>query len=178
MAISRKQEERLLTEEEWHLVQQSHHPAVQHLHDADLVKLLKQVRERRDRAQTEANRQSREIRGKAAAKGAEPVRKDVGTRGKLGVLAMSMRRLNGEHARRQKMHGKVQLIENMRAAFALKQNAKVEREETYNSRHAHAGMRSIESKRYKSLARPMERGRLRAAAAVSQAKRDSRGASD
>ena len=168
MAISRKQEERLLTEEEWHLVQQ--------LNDADLTKLLKQVRDRRNRAQTEAHRQTRELRGKAAAKGAEPVRKDVGTRGKLEILAMSMRRLNGEHARRQKMHGKVQLIENMRAALALKQSAKVERDEAYNSRHAHAGMRAIESKRYKSLVRPAERGRLRSAAAVAQAKRDSRSA--
>jgi hypothetical protein len=176
MAISRKQEERLLTEEEWHLVQQSHHPAVQQLNDADLINLLKKVRDRRNRAKTEAHRQTRELRGKAAAKGAEPVRKDVGTRGKLEILAMSMRRLNGEHARRQKMQGKVQLMENMRAALALKQGAETERDESYNSRHAHAGMRAIESKRYKSLVRPAERGRLRSAAAAAQAKRDSRSA--
>jgi hypothetical protein len=175
MAISRKQEERLLSEEEWHLVQQSHHPSVQQINDADLVKLLKQLRERRNRAQTEAYRQSREMRGKTAAKGMQPASKDTGTRGKLEVLAMSMRRLNGEHARRQKMHGKVRLAETMRAALERTRNLRAERDESYNSRHAHAGMRAIESKRYKSLVRPSERGRLRAAAAAVQAKRDSRG---
>ncbi|MBP1875224.1 hypothetical protein J2Z19_004960 [Ensifer adhaerens] len=174
MAISRKQEERLLTEDEWHLVRQSHHPAIQGVSDEDLLKLVKQVRERRDRSQAEAHRQRREIRGKSAPKGVEPTRKDIGTRAKLEILAMSMRRLNGEHARRCKMHGKAQLVSNMRAALAAKQASKTERDETYNSRHALEGMQSIESSRRKSLMRPMERGRLRKAGAVAQATRDSR----
>ena len=64
MAVSRKQEERALSADEWKLVQSSHHPAVQKLSDAELRDLLKTVRERRDRAQSEAHRKRREIRGK------------------------------------------------------------------------------------------------------------------
>lgn len=176
MAISRKQEERLLTEDEWHLVRKSHHPAVQDLSDADLSDLVKQVRERRDRSQSEAHRQRREMRGKAEPKGMKPTRKDTGTRAKLEILAMSMRRLNGEHARRRKMLGRIQLVENMRAALKLKNRTKIERDAAFNSRQAHAGMHSIESSKRRSLVRPMERGRLRKASAVAQAKRDARGA--
>lgn len=85
---------------------------------------------------------------------------------------MSMRRLNGEHARRRQMRGKMELV---RAALELKQISQVERDETFNSRHAHKGMNSIENSKRRSLIRPMERGRLRKAGAVAQAKRDSRG---
>jgi hypothetical protein len=175
MAISRKQEERLLTTDEWHLIQGTHHPALQDLSDADLSDISKRVRERRDRAQTEAHRQRREMRGKADPKGAKAASKDTGTRAKLEVLAMSMRRLNSESARRLRMLGKVQMLENMQAALERKKKAKIEKDVSYNARHAHAGMHSIESSRRQNLVRPMERGRLRKAAAVAQAKRDARG---
>lgn len=175
MAISRKQEERLLTTDEWQLVQRTHHPALQDLSDADLSDISKKVRERRNRAQTEAHRQRREIRGKADPKGTKAATKDTGSRAKLEVLAMSMRRLNSESARRLRMQGKVQMIENMQAALERKKKSKIEKDASYNTRHAHAGMHAIENARRQSLVRPMERGRLRKAAAVSQAKRDARG---
>ena len=76
MAVSRKQEERALSADEWKLVQISHHPQVQQLSDAELRDLLKTVRERRDRAQSEAHRKRREMRGKAAPKGTQPATKD------------------------------------------------------------------------------------------------------
>ncbi|WP_028748660.1 hypothetical protein [Rhizobium mesoamericanum] len=176
MAISRKQAERLLTVDEWQLVQKTHHPAVQDLSDSDLLDLAKRVRERRDRAQSEAHRQRREIRGKAQPKGATPVRKDTGTRAKLEVLAMGVRSVNAEQARRRRMLAKVRMVGNLRGALARKKEAKGEKDEAFNTRQAHAGMHSIESSKRKTLIRPMERGRLRKAGAVSQAKRDSRGA--
>ena len=114
MAVSRKQEERALSADEWKLVQSSHHPAVQQLSDAELRDLLKTVRERRDRAQSEVHRKRREMRGKAAPKGTQPATKDDGTRAKLGVLAMSMRRLNGEHERRRQLAARIDLVENAR----------------------------------------------------------------
>lgn len=173
MAVSRKQEERALSADEWKLVQNSHHPAVQQLSDAELRDLLKTVRERRDRAQSEAHRKRREMRGKAAPKGTQPATKDDGTRAKLGVLAMSMRRLNGEHERRQ-LAARIDLVESARLALALKQGKKTERPADFNARHAHSGMRAVESTKSKSLIRPMERGRQRKAAAAAQAKRDAR----
>lgn len=174
MAVSRKQEERALSADEWKLVQNSHHPAVQQLSDAQLRELLMAVRERRDRAQSEAHRKRREMRGKAAPKGTQAATKDHGTKAKLGVLAMSMRRLNGEHERRRQLAARIDLVENARHALALKKGKKKERPADFNARRAHAGMHAVESTKTKSLVRPMERGRQRKAAAVAQAKRDAR----
>jgi hypothetical protein len=128
MAISRKQEERALSAEEWALVQNSYHPTVQDLSDAELRDLIKMLRERRDRAQSAANRKRREMRGKAAPKGAQPATKDDGTRAKLGVLARSMRRLNGEHERRRQLAARVDLVDNARNALALKKEKAAERQ--------------------------------------------------
>ncbi|MDQ2634586.1 MAG: hypothetical protein M3Y78_12700 [Pseudomonadota bacterium] len=173
MAMSRKQEERALSADEWKLVQSSHHPAVQQVSDAQLRDLLKAVRERRDRAQSEVHRKRREMRGKAAPKGTQPATKDDGTRAKLGVLAMSMRRLNGEHERRRRLAARIDLVENTRNALALKKG-KTDRPADFNARQAHAGMAVMENAKSKSLVRPMERGRQRKATAVAQAKRDAR----
>ncbi len=174
MAISRRQAERLLTADEWQLVQKSHHPAIQSLSDADLSDLAKRIRERRDRAQSEAHRQRREIRGKADPKGAKAVSKDSGTRAKLEVLAMGVRSVNTEQSRRSRMRDKIRMVESMRAALARRKEAKAEHDASFNARQAYAGMHAIENSKPKNLVRPMERGRLRKAGAVSQAKRDAR----
>jgi hypothetical protein len=173
MALSRKMEERALDADERGLVARSHHPAVQELPDSELGNLLKLVRERRDRAQTVSSQRRREMRGKGAARGAMASTRDDGSRLKLEVLAMAMRRLNGETERRRRLAAQVALVESARKALSLKQSAKAEGTE-FNSRHAHQGMRAIQNRKAGSLIRPMERGRLRKAAQVSQAKRDSR----
>ncbi|RUX99051.1 hypothetical protein EN985_29110, partial [Mesorhizobium sp. M7A.F.Ca.CA.004.04.1.1] len=87
MAISRKEAARALSADEQELVEKSHHPAVQELSDADLAGLVKLLRERRDKAQTQAHRRQREIRGKGAPKGAAPSKSDGGSQTKLAVLA-------------------------------------------------------------------------------------------
>lgn len=174
MAMSRKHEARALNDDERELVQKSHHPEVQELSDAELSQLVKVVRERRDKAQTEANRRRREMRGKAGAKGAHPSKMDAGSKAKLEVLAMSMRRLNGELERRRQLAARIELVENARHALALKNVKKPARGADFNTRQAHLGMRAVENAKSKSLVRPMERGRLRKTAAVAQAKRDAR----
>jgi hypothetical protein len=63
MARSLKHERQLLSTDELTLVEKSHHPALGLLPDHDLAELRKLVRERRDRAQTIAARQRRELRG-------------------------------------------------------------------------------------------------------------------
>ncbi|TIX43609.1 MAG: hypothetical protein E5V36_11575, partial [Mesorhizobium sp.] len=103
MAISRKEEARALSADEHALVEKSHHPAVQHLADSELASLVKLLRERRDKARTEAHRRRRETRGKGAPKGAGASKADGGSQLKLAVLAMAMRRLNGEAERRRQM---------------------------------------------------------------------------
>jgi hypothetical protein len=174
MAITKKDEARALSSDEMVLVSKSHHPDIQHLSDEDLRDLVKLVRERRDRARTEANRRRRELRGKATPKGAAASRAEEGSKLKLAVLAMAMRRLNSELERRRKMGARLSLVENAQRALALKNPSADSRVPPVNSRHAHEGMRSKPSSRRQNLIRPMELGRLRQAAKVAQAKRDNR----
>ena len=120
MAITKKQEARALSADENELVSKSHHPDVQHVSDEELRSLVKLVRERRDRARTEASRRRRELRGKAAPKGAAASRAEEGSKLKLAVLAMAMRRLNSELERRRKMSARLTLVENAQRALELK----------------------------------------------------------
>ena len=172
MAISRKEEARALSADQQDLVAKSHHPVVQELADAELANLVKLLRERRDKAQTEAHRRRREMRGKGAPKGAVASKADGGSRLKLEVLAMAMRRLNGEAERRRQLAARVSLVESARKALASKQAAG--NAPDFNARTAHGGMRAIANQKAQNLVRPMERGRQRKAAAVAQAKRDAR----
>lgn len=174
MAIRRKEEERALDADERDLVQKTHHPALQELSDRELADLVKLVRERRDRAKTQANQRRREMRGKAAPKGATPSTSDEGSKAKVAVLAMAVRRLNSENERRRRMMAAVAHVESARQALAMKQASETSDEAGFNTRQAHSGMRNIAMERRESLVRPMERGRLRKAAAVAQAKRDAR----
>jgi hypothetical protein len=175
MAITQKEEARALDADERELVQKSHHPVLQELSDQDLSQLVKLVRERRDRAKTQSNQRRREMRGKAAPKGAVPSTSDSGTKTKLAVLAMAVRRLNSERERRRRMRAAVGQVESARKALAMKQaNAADNGAAPFNSRHSHAGMRDIRSQKRQQLIDPMERGRQRKASAVAQAKRDAR----
>lgn len=173
MAITQAQEARALSTEERELVEQSHHPVLQKLPDTDLQRLVRLVRERRDRATTRAAQQRRERRGKAAAKGAAPAARDEGSHLKAAVLSAAMRRLNSEAARRQKMAAKATLRASATRALELKRSADTQ-DPAFNSRSAHYGMREIASERRENLIRPMELGRQRQAAKVAQAKKDSR----
>lgn len=172
MAVTQKQEARALSTDERDLVAKSHHPALQEMSDKDLSNLLKLVRERREKAQTEASQRRREMRGKGEAKGASRSKADEGSRQKVSVLAMAVRRVNNEAERRRRMRAKLDLVSNARRALALKQEGDSD-EPDFNTRTAHHGARSIPNKRAKNLINPMERGRLRKQHAVAQAKRDS-----
>lgn len=171
MATSQKQEARALNADESELVEKSHHPALQELPDDELSNLVKLMRERRAKAKSLANQRRREMRGKSAPRGATLSQADVGSKLKVAVLAMAMRRLNSEVERRRKMAASVSLAENAKRALAMKQAA-VAKGPSFNSRHAHEGMRNVASKRSKNLIRPMELGRQRKAGSVAQAKRD------
>jgi hypothetical protein len=146
---------------------------IQELPDRELSDLIKLMRERRDKAKVQANRRRRELRGKAAPRGESPSKSDDGSRRKVAVLAVAMRRLNNERERRRKMSAKISLMENARRALAMKQASQQEGAE-FNSRHAHQGMRKVANRRAPDLIRPMELVRQRKAASVAQAKRDAK----
>lgn len=174
MAITRKEEKRALSADESALVDKSRHPALQALSDEELASLVKLMRQRRDKAQTQAHQRRREMRGKGEARGAAPAAADEGSRLKVAVLATAMRRLNSEVERRRRMAASLPLAENARKALAMKQAEGDDKGHGFNTRHAHKGMRNAASQRRKDLVRPMELGRQRKAAGVAQAKRDAR----
>lgn len=174
MAITQKQEMRALSADERELVEKSHHPALQTLSDKEVSHLLSLLRERRAKAKDQASQRRREMRGKGAPKGAAPSKADEGSKLKTAVLAMAVRRLNAEVERRRRMTAHLATAAGMRKALKLKQAAKAEAEDGFNSRTAHKGMRDISRTKPRNLINPMERGRLRKAQAVAQAKADAR----
>lgn len=173
MAISQKEEARALSADERELVTKSHHPAVQELSDSELADLLKLMRDRRDKAKTQANQRRREMRGKSGPKGAAASRSDEGSQLKVAILAMATRRLNGEAERRRRMAARVSLVESAKSALAMRQAREAD-DTPVNSRRAHHGMRKAANSRAENLVRPMETGRQRKAASIAQAKRDAR----
>lgn len=171
MAVTRKEEDRALSNEERDVVVQTRHPEIQNLSDDALNNLVKRLRDMRDRARSQANQQRREVRGKSEPKGAAPKSSSAGSSLKASVLAASLKRLNAELQRRAAMSRNHALVENARHALELKQHAQ-KNNVPYNTRFANQGMRDIPDRKAESLVRPAERGRLRKQAAVAQAKRD------
>lgn len=173
MAITRKEEARALNAEERELIEKSHHPLLQEVSDSELSQLAKLLRDRRSKARDLAHQRRREMRGKSAARGAQASKADEGSHLKVSVLAMAMRRINAEVDRRRSMSASNALIANAQKALATKK-ANEKPDNSFNTRHARHGMRNIPNEKVDSLIRPSERGRLKKAASVAQAKRDSR----
>ncbi|MFZ5689709.1 MAG: hypothetical protein ACOY5F_00500 [Pseudomonadota bacterium] len=87
---------------------------------------------------------------------------------------MAVRRLNSEIERRR-MRAAAKQIASAQRALAMKQaNANAGGAAAFNSRKAHHGMRNMVSQKRQQLINLMERGRLRKAQAVAQAKSDAR----
>ncbi len=173
MTDARKEEERALDVEERKMVAASRHPEVQGLSDAELAQLVGRVRARRDRAQKLARQRRREIRGKAAPRGAEASRADDGSKLKAEVLASAMRRLNSEVRRRRDMKARVALIANQQRALAMQQEVH-SAHEGFNSRTAHYGMRRKDNQKVGRIGSAMEVGRVSQFMKVAQAKKDAR----
>ena len=172
MAIRMRDEVRALSDDELELVAKTHIPIVLDLSDAELGELLKQVREKRKRARDIANRQRREMRGKAERPGAAPARENSGTKQKAAVLAGALKRLNNERERRERNSGKPEQVRIARKALQLKRAAgKGHSGPSY--RTASKGMRNLENQKPEQLLHPMEIGRVSQFVRDAQAKRDS-----
>jgi hypothetical protein len=173
MARSIKQERRLLGADELTLVEKTHHPALGLLPDRDLAELRKLVRERRDRAQDIAARQRRELRGKAAPKGARAATDDIGTREKRDVLAAAMQRLNKEAARRQAKAARQALIDSAKRALELRRANESNSTRPSPGRTANEGINPKSAPAY-TLRHPAKAGAISQHNKNMQAKRDSR----
>jgi hypothetical protein len=173
MARSPKQEARALSADERELVAKSRPPALQALTDIQLATLLKRTRERRNRARTVADRQRRELRGKARARGAAPSKADEGSRLKLSVLTTALQRLDAETGRRRRTKAKTSLVASAKKALALKRKAGRTAAPS-SAPSANTGLRGKARITVKSHVPPSTRGRVRKQVAQAQAKRDAR----
>ncbi len=170
MATSRKQERRLLSKDEFELIEQSHQPALSNLQIEELSHLIALVRERRDRARSLAHRQRRQVRGKARDAAPAPEHKDAGNRRKTAILAEALARLNSERARRT---ARARLIESAHRALAMSR-AKPKSARPDPGRTAGEGMQPNENERAERIGSPMEAGRVSQFVRDAQARRDAR----
>ncbi len=165
----------MLSAGEFSLVEKTHHPALGRLPDEDLRDLRRLLRERRDRAQDIAARQRRELRGKAASKGARAATGDGGTREKHSLLAAALQRLNKEAARRAAKAAKDALVESAKRALEMRQAASESSSRPSAGRQANEGLNPKSPPPY-TLRNPAKLGAVSQQNKVMQAKRDSRGA--
>ncbi len=177
MAQSIKHERRLLSADELNLVARTHHPALGLLQDQVLRELRRLVRERRDRAQDIAARQRRELRGKAAPKGARAATDDGGTREKHGLLAAALQRLNKETARREAKAARDALVESAKLALEMRQAASARSTRPSPGRLANEGLNPNSNPVY-TLRNPAKLGAISQQNKVMQAKRDASGTAE
>ncbi|MFN3745388.1 MAG: hypothetical protein ACK4TL_11845 [Hyphomicrobiaceae bacterium] len=171
MAVPMRDEVRALSDDELEMVVKTHIPLILDLSDAELADLTRQVREKRKRARDIANRQRREMRGKAERPGAAPARDNSGTKHKAAVLAGALKRLNNEKERRARLAAVPEQVRFMRKALQLKRaSGKGHSGPSY--RTASRGMRNIENEKTARLIHPMEIGRVSQFVRAAQAKRD------
>lgn len=175
MAITKKHEERALSADEKELVGLSGVRAARSLTDAELTRLVKRLRSKRDRAKTVAERQRREMRGKARPRGAAPTQADDGSRVKLAVLAAALARLDTETARRAQVKAKAAMVESAKKALALKRKAKpASKVAPKTARGVGTGLRGRTRVEVENHVPASVRGSVRKQNARVQAKRDSR----
>ena len=91
---------RLLDQHETDLIKVASRPDLEQLSQAELVEVVQRLRDRRDRARELANRQRRELRGKADPAGATAATQNAGTEGKARILALALDRVTQERQRR------------------------------------------------------------------------------
>ncbi|MGX9964326.1 hypothetical protein ACVFYP_13430 [Roseomonas sp. F4] len=98
MAITRKEEQRLLSHEEAKLLAPSHHPALADLSPEELRALAQRLRAEHGRARDMVREASRARRGKSEARGAASAAEKLSQ--KKQVFAAALRRVNGQFARK------------------------------------------------------------------------------
>ena len=98
MSVPTATEKRALSQAELELVQQTHYPEICELPASALADAARRLRDHRDKARDRARQQRRELRGKAAARGASAARDDRGQARKGEILSGALKRVNRANA--------------------------------------------------------------------------------
>lgn len=140
MSRTKREEQRLLSKDEYELVSQTRRPTLQELSEGDLAATVTRLRDRRDRARDIASRQRRELRGKAAPSGAKPATGDEGSGAKRDLLAAALKRANKEATRRRATSARRDLVANAQNALSSRKAADKKAPKRPKSRTADTGM--------------------------------------
>ena len=177
MSVPRDHEARLLSGQEGEDVAATRYPQILELAPAELRALIRRLRDHRDRAQSIARQQRREMRGKAEPRGASPARDNLGTVGKAQLLMQALKRANKELARHDEPEPASAHVaaptqaELSLKAFEMKQAARAAAHPSAGATAA-SGMRLTPSNRPTVQMDPREIGRVSQATRVAEAKRD------
>ncbi|MBS0239007.1 MAG: hypothetical protein JSR89_11350 [Proteobacteria bacterium] len=119
MSYSNKDEQRLLSHEEYEAVNSAHHPAIYSLDKDGLRNLALRLEGYRDKAQTFARQKRREAKGKADARGKSfPGTAEQPARRKQ-VFAQALKRVKKERARIYNLEARTANVEAAHRALAL-----------------------------------------------------------
>jgi hypothetical protein len=147
MARTRKDEDRLLSQDERDAVARTHVPGLKELADGELSELIRRLRERRDRARALAHRQRRELRRKVEPKGVRPAADDRGARGKDELLTAALKRASKEATRRRGRERRSDQAAIARRALRRKRAAGAEPAPRPTSATPGEGMRALPNER-------------------------------
>lgn len=129
MAPARR-DERLLSKDEQELVAQTRHPVIKKLDDAELLNVIKHLRDQRNRAREFGRYKRRELRGQAAPSGltmasGSTASESDGHRAKRTLLSAALKRANKEAERRRATNVRSNLVSNAKRALPIKKVADI-----------------------------------------------------
>jgi hypothetical protein len=171
MSLPIATEQQMLTQPEFEVVRQSHYPEICSLSKDELAATVRRLRDYRDKARDVARQQRREMRGKAAARGARPATDNSGTLRKKQIFAGALRRVNREIKRVEEDERRASQSEIARRALELKRANRV-RHHPSAGRTARRGMRPVPNQTPPGIADPREVGRVSQFVKADQARRD------
>jgi hypothetical protein len=173
MSYSNKDEQGLLSHEEYELIKSAHHPALYGLDKDALRNLALRLESSRDKAQTLAHQKRREAKGTSGARGKSfPGTSDHPAKRKQ-IFAQALKRVKKERARLYHLEMRTKNIEAAHHALALRRAGKfVHHPETGPSANPGQKAKDIAPKRVRTPRSQV--GSVIKANARAQAKRDGR----
>ncbi|CAN5663088.1 hypothetical protein BH23PSE1_BH23PSE1_15420 [soil metagenome] len=123
MSDESREEQRALSKDEFELASPTRGPGLQEMSAGELADLVTRLRDRRDRARDMAERQRREMRGKAAPAGASGAGDNSGTRSKEHFLAAALDRAQAERQCREQAEGGPTQTELAEKALEMRKDA-------------------------------------------------------
>jgi hypothetical protein len=171
MSLPKATERRMLTENEFEVVQKTHYPALGVLGKEELLEIVRRVRAYRNKARDIAHHQRREMRGKSAPRGASPAQDNTGTAIKKQIFANALKRANRALARLEAAENKPNQVVLARRALAMKR-ANRKRHHPDPGRTAHGSPQPNPNPRPTVEVDPREVGRVSDFVQRAQARRD------